>query len=131
MIDHNQDDIDNFMVEVHKKYAIPVACIVFVLIGAPLGALARRSGVGVGVGLSIGFFVLYWICLIGGEKLADRGKLSPFLGMWGGNIMLTLLGIYLTWRVAKGQQGMGFKSFFSSIVRLIRKKPREPDIVNG
>lgn len=94
------EEIDAYMVEVHKKYAIPVACIVFVLLGAPLGALSKRSGMGPGVGYSIGFFVLYWIFLIGGEKLADRNVISPWVGMWGGNILLGALGIYLTWCVA-------------------------------
>lgn len=99
-IDQLDNEIDAYMVEVHKKYAIPVACIVFVLLGAPLGALARRSGIGPGVGLSIGFFVLYWIFLIGGEKLADRQVITPWIGMWGGNMLLGALGIYLTWSVA-------------------------------
>jgi lipopolysaccharide export system permease protein len=99
MISSTQEDIDSYMVEVHKKYAIPSACIIFALIGVPLGALAKRSGVGAGVGLSIGFFILYWIFLIGGEKLADRAVISPFWGMWGGNLLLLAVGIWLTWRV--------------------------------
>ncbi len=123
LITQSRDESDSYLVEVHKKYAIPVACLVFVLLGVPLGALAKRSGVGVGVGMSIGFFVLYWIFLIGGEKLADRGKLSPFLGMWGGNILLTLFGIYLTWRVATERPGVGFASLFKSIG--FRRKKQE------
>ncbi len=99
-IRETQEDLDNYLVEAHKKYAIPVSCIIFALIGVPLGALAKRSGVGAGTGLSIGFFVLYWVFLIGGEKLADRAVITPFWGMWGGNLILLLVGIALTWRVA-------------------------------
>jgi lipopolysaccharide export system permease protein len=128
LVTQSRDDVDSYMVEVHKKYAIPVACIVFVLLGVPLGALAKRSGVGVGVGMSIGFFVMYWIFLIGGEKLADRGKLSPFLGMWGGNILLTLFGIYLTWRVATERPGVGFATLFKS---LGFKRKRKTQVVPG
>jgi lipopolysaccharide export system permease protein len=95
-----QSDMDNYLVETHKKYAIPASCIIFALIGVPLGALAKRSGVGAGTGLSIGFFVLYWVFLIGGEKLADRAVITPFWGMWGGNLILLLVGIVLTWRAA-------------------------------
>jgi lipopolysaccharide export system permease protein len=95
-----QEDMDNYLVETHKKYAIPASCIIFALIGIPLGALAKRSGVGAGTGLSIGFFVLYWVFLIGGEKLADRAVITPFWGMWGGNLILLLTGIFLTWRAA-------------------------------
>jgi lipopolysaccharide export system permease protein len=90
-----------YLVEIHKKYAIPVACIVFVLIGAPLGIMARRGTFGVSGSLSLGFFLIYWSCLIGGEKLADRGLLQPWVGMWIANILLGALGIYLTIRVAK------------------------------
>ncbi|HEX5316293.1 MAG TPA: LptF/LptG family permease, partial [Candidatus Kapabacteria bacterium] len=99
-ISQTQDDMDNYLVETHKKYAIPASCIIFALIGVPLGALAKRSGVGAGTGLSIGFFVLYWVFLIGGEKLADRAVITPFWGMWGGDLILLIIGIGLTWRAS-------------------------------
>jgi lipopolysaccharide export system permease protein len=90
-----------YLVEIHKKYSIPAACVVFVLIGVPLGIMARRGGFGIAATLSLGFFVLYWACLIGGEKLADRDILSPWLGMWAANIIIGLLGLYLTFRVGR------------------------------
>jgi lipopolysaccharide export system permease protein len=93
--------IDQFMVEVHKKFAIPAACLVFVLIGVPLGIMARRGGFGMAATLSLGFFILYYACLIGGEKLADRDIVSPFIGMWLANILVGLMGVYLTIRVAR------------------------------
>jgi lipopolysaccharide export system permease protein len=93
--------IDQYMVEVHKKYSIPMACLVFVLIGVPLGIMSRKGGFGTAATLSLGFFVLYYACLIGGEKLADRGFLSPFTGMWSANIIISLMGIYLTVRAAR------------------------------
>jgi lipopolysaccharide export system permease protein len=93
--------IDQYLVEVHKKYAIPTACIVFVLVGVPLGIMARRGGFGVAATLSLGFFVLYWACLIGGEKLADRTILSPLVGMWIANVLIGGAGVYLTVRVGR------------------------------
>lgn len=90
-----------YRVEIHKKYAIPVACVIFVLIGAPLGIMARRGTFGVAASLSLGFFLIYWACLIGGEKLADRGLVDPWLGMWIANIGLGVLGAYLTFRTAR------------------------------
>jgi len=98
---YNEDRMDEYLVEIHKKYALPAACIVFVLVGAPLGVMARRGGFGVAATLSLGFFVLYWACLIGGEKLADRGIITPFWGMWFANIVLAVLGTYLTLRIGK------------------------------
>jgi lipopolysaccharide export system permease protein len=104
----NQQQINSFLVEIHKKYAIPVACIVFVFIGAPLGIMARRGTFGVGASLSLGFFLLYWASLIGGEKLADRGMIDPWLGMWMANIVLGLLGIILTVRTARETPALSF-----------------------
>jgi lipopolysaccharide export system permease protein len=90
-----------YWVEIHKKYSIPVACFVFVLVGAPLGVMSRRGGFGVAASLSLGFFLLYWASLIGGEKLADRELIAPWLGMWIANIVIGALGIILTYRIAK------------------------------
>jgi lipopolysaccharide export system permease protein len=93
--------IDQYMVEIYKKYAIPTACVIFVLVGLPLGVMARRGGFGIAATLSLGFFVLYWACLIGGEKLADRAIFSPFVGMWAANILIGIVGIYLTIRIGR------------------------------
>lgn len=89
-------EIRSLEVEIQKKLAIPAACIVFVLLGASLGTITRRGGLGVSAGLSLSFFLLYWACLIGGEELADRQYLSPFLAMWAANILLGVCGLALT-----------------------------------
>jgi lipopolysaccharide export system permease protein len=91
------------LVEIHKKYAIPAACLVFVLIGAPLGAMARRGGLAAGAGLSLGFFLLYWACLIGGEDLADRQIVSPFVAMWSANFLVGGFGLSVFRRMATGK----------------------------
>jgi lipopolysaccharide export system permease protein len=88
--------IAQHMVEVHKKYAIPFACILFVLIGAPLGIMARRGGLGVGASYSLLFFIITWAFLIKGEIMADKLQISPFLAMWSGNILVALCGVFLT-----------------------------------
>lgn len=100
-IDYYQKQVYRFQVEIHKKFSIPFASIVFILIGTPLGIKARRGSLGVGVTFSVGFFLLYWIFLIGGEELADRQLISPFLAMWLANIIVGAIGIYLTYRVVK------------------------------
>ena len=100
-IDHFEKQIYKYEVEVNKKFSIPFACIVFVLIGAPLGIKTRKGGFGVGFSLSIGFFLLYWACLIGGEELADRQLVSPALAMWFPNIVVGAAGLFLTYRALK------------------------------
>ncbi len=96
-----EQQINSYMVEIHKKYAIPAACIVFVFIGVPLGVMARRGTFGVAATLSLGFFLLYWASLIGGEKLGDRGIMPPWLGMWMANIFLGMIGVFLTLRLSR------------------------------
>lgn len=91
--------IAQYMVEVHKKVSIPVACIIFVLVGAPLGILTRKGNLGFNALISTVIFTYYWIGIIQGEKLADRMFISPFTGMWFTNITLFVLGIYLMLKV--------------------------------
>ncbi|MBI5402129.1 MAG: LptF/LptG family permease [Ignavibacteriae bacterium] len=90
--------VDMYNVEIYKKYSIPFACLIFTLIGAPLGYKVRRGGFGIAAGLSLFFFLLYWASLIGGEKLADRDIVSPFWGMWIVNIILGIFGLYLMFK---------------------------------
>ena len=85
-----------YLVEIHKKFSTSFACFVFVLIGAPLGIMARKGGIGTGIIYSLAFFVIYWICLIGGENLADRLIISPELAMWASNIIIGIFGIFIT-----------------------------------
>jgi lipopolysaccharide export system permease protein len=92
---------NSLLVEVHKKYALAVACVVFILLGAPLGVMARKGGMAVGLGLSLGFFVLYWAFLIGGEELADRQIIPAFWAMWSANILIGAAGIYILVKSAK------------------------------
>lgn len=101
VIRQSQHRINSFKVEIHKKYSIPVACLVFVLIGAPLGIMAKRGNIVIGLGLSLGFFVLYWAFLITGEELADRMLITPFWAMWSANILIGAAGLYLLVKSAR------------------------------
>lgn len=120
-IEYIQKDIDRFEVEIYKKYALPAACIVFVLIGAPLGIMVRKGGFGVAAGISLFFFLIYWAFLIGGEKLAERGFFSPFIGMWAANFVLGFVGIILTIKTNKETKTITFE-FFTKIFRKIFPK---------
>ena len=84
-----------YEVEWHKKFSIPFACLVFVLVGMPLAVVSARGGRGVSVGMSIAAFFLYYVLLSTGEKLADRGIAPPWLAMWLPNIVLGIGGATL------------------------------------
>ena len=115
-VEYAKSEIDKYMVEVHKKYSIPVACIVFVLIGAPLGVMVKKGGFGVAASISLFFFLIYWSFLIGGEKLSERGFFSPFWGMWSANILLGIAGILLILKSVRENVTINF----SSLKRLFR-----------
>lgn len=99
-IESYERQIRALQVEIHKKYSIPAACIVFVLLGAPLAILSGRSGMTMTIAFSITCFAVYYLFLTGGEKLADRRYLSPFWAMWAANIVFGALGAFLAWRSA-------------------------------
>ena len=86
---------NKYKVEAHKKFSIPFACILFVLLGAPLGVMAKRGGFAISTALSFGFFLLYYILLITGEELADRNHVSPEIGMWAPNGVLLIIALYI------------------------------------
>jgi lipopolysaccharide export system permease protein len=97
---NEQRNVSNrYKIEIYKKYSIPAASFAFILIGAPLGILSRRGGMGIAVTISLLIFTLYWVFLIGGEDLSDRGMISPFVAMWSANILIGAAGLYLLVKV--------------------------------
>ena len=94
-IEANRNMFNRYMAAYHKKYALSLACFVFVLVGAPLGVLARRGGFGVGAAISLLLFVLYWMIMISGEKIAERGLLDPMISMWLANVVMVCIGVAL------------------------------------
>lgn len=94
-----RESLDSLAVEIHKKFALSLACFVFVLFGPPIALRFPRGGVGVTIGVSIVVFGLYYICLMGGEALADKGQLPAYVAMWIANVVFALAGVALLWRV--------------------------------
>jgi len=84
---------DGLLVEIHKKYAITVACLVFVLVGIPLALRFPRGGMGLVLGGGLGIFALYYISLTAGEPLADAGIVPPAVVMWAPNVVFTVVGV--------------------------------------
>ena len=93
VVDSFETKRSRYMVEFHKKFAIPFACVVFVLLGVPMAVTSSRAGKGVSVSLAIAVYLVYYLFLVGGEKFADRGRLDPFLAMWSANFFLAAVGV--------------------------------------
>lgn len=91
-------NIRMYKVEIHKKYTLPLACLLFVFVGVPVGIWTKRGGIGTAIGFGLLFFLVYWVFLIGGEELADRGFLAPWLAMWSADIVLLVMGTFALYR---------------------------------
>jgi len=97
----NRNDANRYLVEIHKKFSLAVACVVFVLVGAPTALRFPRGGVGLTLGVSFAIFGLYYVGLISGESLADRNIMSPALAMWATNILILAIGLTLALRMGR------------------------------
>jgi len=91
----------SYEVEIHKKYAIAAACIVFALVGIPVALRFPRGGVGLVLATSLIVYTVYYVGLIGGEELGDRLLVSPFFAMWTPNLLFSALGLVGLWAVRR------------------------------
>ena len=98
-------EMDNQRVNIRKheqvlnqKFTLSIACLLFFFIGAPLGAIIRKGGLGMPVVVSVVFFVIYYVITIIGERVAVQGDMSVFLGAWISSIVLFPIGIFLTFK---------------------------------
>ena len=97
-------------IEIHKKFSLPFVCLIFVLLGLPLGIRTGRAGRTGGFSLSLVIILLFYVLLTAGEKLAMDGKISPWLGMWGPDIVLAAAGLWLFLRAER--EPLGWARFF-------------------
>ncbi len=111
-----------YLVEMHKKVAMPISAIIFVLIGAPLGMIVRRGGLGTSGGISLAFFLIYWGILMTGERLADRLLMAPWLAMWAGNIIFALIGMILVRYAIREHLTIRLPKCFGKIIQRFKKK---------
>ncbi len=126
-----QREVNKYSVEIQKKFAIPVAAIVFVLIGAPVGVRFPRGGIGMVIGVSLTVFCVYYVFLIGGEDIADRGFMSPFWAMWTPNALFTALGCFLLLLVTRAGT-RGRRDVLSRLPALLsRRRPSRAKLDRG
>lgn len=95
---NEEDSIIRYDIEWHRKFTLSIACIVLFFIGAPLGAIIRKGGLGMPVVISIVFFIVFHVLSITGEKLAKEGSIPAAPGMWMATVLLLPIGILLTYK---------------------------------
>src|SRR5215203_6020606 len=115
---------DRYAVEVHKKWAISLACISFVIVGIVMALRFPRAGIGLVIGGGLAVFSIHYVGLTAGESLADRGLVSPWLAMWAPNIALTIIGVLgLFWvsRESGSTRGGDFREMIEGVAHFGRR----------
>lgn len=109
-------------IEWHRKYTLSFACIILFSIGAPLGAIIRKGGLGMPMVISVVFFLIYHMVSITGEKMAKEGAVSAFEGMWLSAFVLLPIGIYLTYKATTDSALLSADAYTSFFAKLFKKK---------
>ncbi len=115
--------INRYMIEVHAKMTLSLACLVLFLIGAPLGAIIRKGGLGMPMVLAILFFTIYHVISTMGKKFAEETVMSPFAGIWLSTFILVPLGIFLIYKATNDSQifnARAYSDFFKQIGRKLK-----------
>jgi lipopolysaccharide export system permease protein len=118
---------DRYWVEVHKKWAISMACISFVIIGIVMALRFPRGGIGLVIGGALLIFSIHYVGLTAGESLADRGLMKPWVAMWSPNIVLTVVGLIGLLHVSResgSTRGGDFQEIFDAVRHLFRRRAR-------
>ena len=107
--------------ELLRKFTLSFACFIFFFIGAPLGAIIRKGGLGTPVIVSALFFVLYWVVDISGKKLARDGVISPELGAFISTIVLLPIGVFLTWKSTKDSSIFNLETYLLPVKKFFAR----------
>ncbi len=114
--------LNRYKIEWHKKLTLAVACLVFFFIGAPLGAIIRKGGLGMPAVISVLFFVVYYVLSLIGEKMAKEGIAVAWIGMWASTFILFLIGVFLTYKATTDSVIMNketYSHFLKKIIKLV------------
>lgn len=116
-----------YEIEWHRKFTLSLACIVIFFIGAPLGAIVRKGGLGTPMVISVLLFLLYHVLTMTGEKMAKAGNVDVFTGMWFSAFILTPIGLTLTWLATRESSLTNVQTWLSGIgnfvtFRYLRKR---------
>ncbi|OQB64301.1 MAG: putative permease YjgP/YjgQ family protein [Bacteroidetes bacterium ADurb.Bin141] len=111
-----------YNIEWHRKFTLSIACLLLFLIGAPLGAIIRKGGLGLPIVISIAFFLCYHIISITGEKFAKEGVISVERGMWQSSIVLLPIGLFLVYKATHDSALFDMDAYKSFFRKLFRRK---------
>jgi len=121
-LDNYNNPILRMVVERHKKFTLSLACLVLFFVGAPLGAIIRKGGLGMPVVVSVFIFILFWVISITGEKMSDEQALPPYIGMWMATAITLPFGIFLTRKATSDSALFDADAYIGSFRKLFKRK---------
>ena len=126
--DWKKSRLRRYQIELQRKFTLSILCLIFFFVGAPLGAIIRKGGLGMPVIVSILIFLIYYVIGMMGEKFVRESMLPPFAGMWISTFMLAPMSIWLTYKAANDSVIMNVETYylwFKKIAQRLRKSPRD------
>lgn len=108
-------------IEWHRKFTLAISCIVLFFVGAPLGSIIKKGGIGLPMFISVVLFIIYYVMTLIGGSLADQQTVSPFVGMWASTLTFLPFGIYLTIKAKNDSQLMNIEGYANYFTQLYRK----------
>ena len=116
----NERELDLHLIEWHRKFTLSVACLVLFLIGAPLGSIIRKGGLGTPLVFAVIFFVVFHLLNTFGEKFVKSGEMSPVVGMWLSTVVLIPVGFFLTYKAMRDSQLFN-QEFYHRTIKNLRE----------
>jgi lipopolysaccharide export system permease protein len=107
--------VNRYWIEVHRKFTLSIACLILFFIGAPLGAIIRKGGLGLPTVFAIIFFLIYYLLSITGEKFAKEGLWTVFEGMWLSSLVLFPVGLFLTYKATTDSKIFEWESYIKPV----------------
>jgi lipopolysaccharide export system permease protein len=115
-------DLARMAIEWHRKFSFSFACLIMFLIGAPLGAIVKKGGLGMPVVISVIFFLFFWVISIAGEDMVKELVLLPYQGMWMSTVVLFPLGLFFTYKATTDSAMFDFGAYTNFFKKIFKKK---------
>ncbi|MBN2487081.1 MAG: LptF/LptG family permease [Bacteroidales bacterium] len=121
-LEYNVSYLRRFQIEWHRKFTIAFACLIFLFIGAPLGAIIRKGGLGLPLVLSVIFFIFYYILTLTGEKLVRESIVPAYHGMWYTSALFFVSGIFLTYKAATDSTILNIDTYLNFLKKIFGQR---------
>lgn len=119
--DERTSRLRRYQIEIQRKFTLSLACFIFFFIGAPLGAIIKKGGLGMPTVISVLFFILYYIISLSGEKFARESLVTPIQGMWASAVILLPIGVFLTYKASTDSAIMNTETYSLVIKKYYRR----------